>query len=115
MLKQRDLNASHKLVCAGRNNSEPSSGFSCHAGGTRPGQTRKKPKDLSVREREERGCGEDGGLYAEYMRERGGGAKRVRAHNFYLCCHTHLDTSVSRTWADSASGGCDNRCTCVHV
>ncbi len=25
----------------------------------------------------------------------------------HLCCHTHLHTSVSRTWADSASGGCD--------
>ena len=31
------------------------------------------------------------------------------------CCHTHLDTSVSRTWADCASLGCDNRCTCVHA
>ena len=44
----------------GRRNSNPSSGSSGHTGDTRPGQTRKKPKDLSVREREERGCGEGG-------------------------------------------------------
>ena len=53
----------------GRNNSEPSSGSSGHAGGTRPGQTRKKPKDLSAREREDRGCGEGVGLYVVYMCE----------------------------------------------
>ncbi len=35
-----------------------SSGSGGHTGGTRPGQTWKKPKDLSEREREERGCGE---------------------------------------------------------
>ncbi len=40
----------------GRNNGK-SIGSSGHAGGTRPGQTRKKPKDLSTHEREERGCG----------------------------------------------------------
>jgi hypothetical protein len=36
-----------------------------HAGGTRPGQTRKKPKDLGTREGEERGrCrGGGGGVY----------------------------------------------------
>jgi hypothetical protein len=39
----------------------------------------------------------------------------VNVRNLYLCCHTHLDTSVSRTWADSASGGSDNRWTCVHA
>ena len=38
-------------------------------------QTRKKPKDLSAREREERGCGEGGGLYDVYMRERGWGGR----------------------------------------
>ena len=32
-------------------------------------QTRKKPKDLSTREREERGCGEGGGLYTVYIRD----------------------------------------------
>ena len=31
------------------------------------------------------------------------------------CCHTHLDTSVSRTWSDYPSLGYDNRCTCVHA
>ena len=50
-LKRRDLNSSHTLGCAGRNNSKSSIGSSGHVGGTRPGQTRKKPKDLSVRER----------------------------------------------------------------
>ena len=43
---------------------------------TRPGQTRKKPKDLSTREREERGRGEGGGLYIVYMCERGGGGEK---------------------------------------
>ncbi len=47
----------------GRNDRKSSSGSSGHAGGTSPGQTRKKPKDLSAREREERGRWEGGGLY----------------------------------------------------
>ena len=34
-----------------------------HAGGTRPGQTRKKPKDLSAREREECGREEGASVY----------------------------------------------------
>ena len=68
MLKRRDLNASHTLGCAVRNNSKSSSGSSGHAGGTRSGQTCKKPKDLSAREGEERGRG--GGLYAVCKCER---------------------------------------------
>jgi hypothetical protein len=40
-----------------------------HAGGTRPGQTRKTPKNLSVHESEECGCGESVGLYDVYIRE----------------------------------------------
>jgi hypothetical protein len=48
------------LGCVGRNNSEPSIRSHGHAGGTRPGQTRKTPKDLSACEREERWCGEGG-------------------------------------------------------
>ena len=51
----------------GRNNSKPSIGSSGHAGGTRSGQVRKKPKDLSVREREERGRGEGGCVYVVCM------------------------------------------------
>ena len=43
-----DLNASHTLGCAGRNNSKPSCGSSVHSGGTKSGQTSKKPKDLSA-------------------------------------------------------------------
>ena len=48
----------------GRNNCTRSSGTSGHTGGTKSGQTWKKPKDLSTREREECGCGEGGGVYA---------------------------------------------------
>ncbi len=44
-------------------NSKPRIGSSGHIGGTRPGQTLKKPKDLSTREREDRGRGEGGGVY----------------------------------------------------
>ncbi len=53
-----------------RTNSNPSNGSSGHAGDTTPGQTRKKPKDLSVREREECGRGEGvgGGVYAVWRR-----------------------------------------------
>ena len=47
----------------GRNNSNPRIGSSGHTRGTRPGQTRKKPKDLSTREREEGGCGVGEGVY----------------------------------------------------
>jgi hypothetical protein len=62
-LKRRDLNPSDTLGYTGINNSKPSSGTIGDTGGTRPGQTRKIPKDLSVREREHRGCGEGGGVY----------------------------------------------------
>jgi hypothetical protein len=41
-LKRRDLNDWHALDCAGKTYSKPSSG---HAGGRRPGQTRKKPPE----------------------------------------------------------------------
>jgi hypothetical protein len=41
----------------GRNKSNPSRGSSGHFGDMRPGQTLKKPKDLSAREGEERGRG----------------------------------------------------------
>jgi hypothetical protein len=40
------------------------------------GQTRKTPKDLSAREREEGGREEGVGLYDVYMCERGGGGER---------------------------------------
>jgi hypothetical protein len=39
------------------------------------GQTRKTPKDLSVREREDRARGEGVGLYVVNMCERGGGGR----------------------------------------
>ena len=53
------------LRYTGRHDSNPSIGSHGHTGGTRPGQTRKTPKDLSAREREERGRGEGVRLYAE--------------------------------------------------
>jgi hypothetical protein len=59
-LKRRDLNDSHTLGSAGRTYNKPRSG---HTGGRRPGQTLKKPKDLSVCDREECGRGEGGGVY----------------------------------------------------
>ena len=40
------------LGCTGRNNGKTSNGSSGHVRGTRSGHTRKKPKDLSTRERE---------------------------------------------------------------
>ena len=55
------------LGCAGRNNSKSSSGSSGHAGGTRPGQTPKKVKDLSVREGEHRVCEVCVGEYTVYQ------------------------------------------------
>ncbi len=54
----------------GRNNSKSSSGSSGHVGETRPGQTSKKPKDLSPREGEERGGGVGGGVYDVCMCKR---------------------------------------------
>ena len=47
-LKRRDLNVSHTLG---------------YMDARRPGQTRKKPKDLSAYDREECGRGEGGGVY----------------------------------------------------
>jgi len=66
-LKRRDLNSSYPLGSTGRNNSKSCIGSSGHAGGTRSRPTWKKPKDLSVREREERGRGEGGGVDAVCM------------------------------------------------
>ena len=45
---------------AGRKNSKANIGIHGHAGGTRPGQTRKTPKNLSAHESEERGREESG-------------------------------------------------------
>ena len=58
--KSRDLNTSHTLGYTGKTYSKSSSG---HTGGRRPGQTRKKPKDLIVGYREECGRGEVGGVF----------------------------------------------------
>ena len=57
---------------SGRKNSKPYIGSHCHAGGTRPGEKRTTPKNLSAHESEERGREESVGLYAVCMRERGG-------------------------------------------
>jgi hypothetical protein len=56
----------------GRKNSKTNIGIHGHAGGTRPGQTWKTPKNLSTHESEERGREESAGLYAVCMGERGG-------------------------------------------
>ena len=61
-LKRRDLNTVHTLGYSGRNSSKTSTGSSGHVGDTRPGQTRKKPTDLSTREGDECGCGGGGGV-----------------------------------------------------
>ena len=66
-LKLRILHVSDTQVCAGRKHSTPSIGCHGQAGDTRPGQTRKTPKDLRTREREERGRGEGVGLYAVHI------------------------------------------------
>ena len=49
---------------SGRKNSKPNIGSHGHAGGTRPGEKRKTPKNLSAHESEERGREESVGLYA---------------------------------------------------
>ena len=69
-LKRRDLNSSYPLGSTVRNNSKSCIGSSGHVGGTSPGQTRKKPKDLSAREGEERGRGGGGGVYSVCKCER---------------------------------------------
>jgi hypothetical protein len=48
-LKRRDLNVSYTLGFTGKRYSKSSGG---HGGDRRPGQTRKKPKDLHVCDRE---------------------------------------------------------------
>ena len=53
----------------GRHNIKTSIGSHGQVGDTRPDQTRKTPKDLSTREREERGRGDGVGLYPVYMCE----------------------------------------------
>ena len=57
MLNRRDLNVSDTLGCVGRKNSKPI------IEGLVVSQSLKKPKDLSSRERDERGCGERGGMH----------------------------------------------------
>jgi hypothetical protein len=58
----RILHSSYTLGFAGRKNSTPSLVCHGHAGGTRSGQTRKTPKDLSAHESEKRGRGESVGF-----------------------------------------------------
>ena len=86
------LNSSDTLGCTGRNNSNPRNGSSGHVGDKSPGQTRKKPEDLSTREREERGCGEGGGLYDVYMGERGlrgGGGRKEYGFRISISVFIH--------------------------
>jgi hypothetical protein len=55
------------LGYTGRSDSRTSTGSSGHSGGTRPVQMCKKPKDLSVREREECDPVEGVGVYVVCM------------------------------------------------
>ena len=54
----RDKENTFSSLTIFRKNSKSSTGSCGHAGDPRPGQTRKKPKDLSSREREDRRRGE---------------------------------------------------------
>jgi hypothetical protein len=56
--KWRDPNVSDTLGYTGRKKSKSSIGSHGHVGGMRSGQTRKTPKNLSVHESEDPGCGE---------------------------------------------------------
>jgi hypothetical protein len=49
----KDQKLKLRILQEGRKNSTPSIGCHGHAGGTRPGQTCKTPKDLSVHESSE--------------------------------------------------------------
>ena len=87
---------SHTLGYVGRKNSKSSIGSHGHAGGTRPGQTRKTPKDLSTREIEESGSGEGVGLYVVYTRERGGGGRGECGFRNVISTVIHTLISQSR-------------------
>ncbi len=87
-IKRRDLNVSLTLGYEGRKYNKSSSGTCGHTGGTRPGQTRNKPEDLSVREREERGRGKGGGGYGRY----GVGVYRREVNHEML--HTKTQMSI---------------------
>jgi hypothetical protein len=63
-------------VNSGRKNSKTNIGSHGHSEGTRPGEKRKTPKNLSVHESEERGCEESVGLYAVCIYGQGGGCGR---------------------------------------
>ena len=63
ILKRRDLNTSRTLGCTGTTDGNPNPNGHDTEGDCSPGQTHKKPRDLSVYDREDRGCGEGGGVY----------------------------------------------------
>ena len=77
--------------------SKSSIGSSGHTGGTRPGQTRKKPK--SACDREERGRGEGGSVYPVYIRERGAGG-RGGCGSGALSLMSYIFKYISRTDVD---------------
>jgi hypothetical protein len=82
-----DLNTSHTLGWAGRNNSNLSSGSSGHSGDTRTRQTHKKPEDLSTREREERGRWECVCVYV---------TRDVITNHYIYCCLSWIDKSRAK-------------------
>ncbi len=73
---------------AGRKNSKPNIGIHGHTGGTRPGQTRKTPKNLSAHESEECGCEESVGLYPVCVSEEGGDGEGVDLETSSLSSYT---------------------------
>jgi hypothetical protein len=80
----------------GRKNSKTSLGSHGHVGGTRPGQTWKTTKNLSVHDGEERGCGEGVGLYVVYIvNEEGGNGESVGSEASSLMSYTLRYVSVT--------------------
>ena len=76
---------------SGRKNSKPNIGSHGHVGGTRPGEKRKTPKNLSAHESEERGREESVGLYAACIYGQGGGCGLRSAISSVI--HTYIRQS----------------------
>ena len=66
-LKRRGQNSSRTLGCEGKTDSNPNPSGHDTEGGSRPGQTHKKPRNLSTYDREECGRGEGVGVYTVYV------------------------------------------------
>ncbi len=60
LLQRRDLNSSYTLGSSGKTDSNPNPSGHDTEGDSKSGQTRQKPRHLSVYDLEECGCGEVG-------------------------------------------------------